>query len=261
MKKWHLIIDNVPQKGSWNMAVDEFLFNSLSEQPQTFLRFYQWKNPTVSLGYSQQIHRAADISFCEASGIDIVRRMTGGKLVLHDHEITYSLCSSDKKTFTDRLPDSYRKISLGLMKGLELMGLKPELADAPPVEYIKGVLPCFSHPAQNEIKVNGKKIIGSAQKRVGTRFIQHGSIPTGENEQILRSVSSFRVGSKIRLISLSEALGRELSYEQAVDFFIQGFSDFFRIDCLSHEFSSDDILKIQALQRDKYESRDWTYLR
>jgi lipoate-protein ligase A len=74
-------------------------------------------------------------------------------------------------------------------------------------------------------------------------------------------VSSFRVGSKISLISLSEALGRELSYEQAVDFFIQGFSDFFRIDCLSHEFSSDDILKIQALQHEKYESRDWTYLR
>ncbi|MCK4338263.1 MAG: lipoate--protein ligase family protein, partial [Candidatus Aminicenantes bacterium] len=254
-------IDNVPQKGSWNMAVDEFLFYSLSEQPQTFLRFYQWKNPTVSLGYSQQIQRAADISFCEAGGIDIVRRMTGGKLVLHNHEITYSLCSSDKEMFTDRLPDSYRKISLGLMKGLELMGLKPELADEPPVEYIKGVLPCFSHPAQNEIEVNGKKIIGSAQKRVNTRFIQHGSIPMGENEQILRMVSSLRLESKISLISLSEALGRELSYEQAVDFFIQGFSDFFRIDCLPYEFSSDDILKIQALQHDKYESRDWTYLR
>ncbi|MGB6865586.1 MAG: hypothetical protein WBE11_07820, partial [Candidatus Aminicenantaceae bacterium] len=77
MKEWDLIIDDTPLDGSWNMAVDEYLFQSLTEEPQTIVRFYAWKNPTVSLGYSQKVLEVADVEFCKKHGIDIVRRMTG----------------------------------------------------------------------------------------------------------------------------------------------------------------------------------------
>jgi len=244
------------------MAADEFLFNSLTDRPNTFLRFYRWENPTVSLGSSQSIKKAVDIAFCKDNKIDIIRRMTGGKLVLHHREITYSICSMDTGIFSTTLSDSYKRISSGLMRGLELMGLKPELANASPVEYARSVLPCFSHPARNEVEIEGKKIIGSAQKRLGSRFIQHGSIPTGYDEKLLRSVSALSgEEAPIRLITLTEALGKEPDYEQVARFFIQGLSEYFKIECLPYEFSSDDRRQIRDLQLSKYENRDWNQMR
>jgi lipoate-protein ligase A len=114
------------------MAVDEYLFQTLTEEPQTIVRFYAWKNPTVSLGYSQKASDVVDIDFCKKNGIDIVRRMTGGKLVLHHKEVTYSLASSDTEIFTATLADSYRLISEALMNGLEKMGLVSALANPAP---------------------------------------------------------------------------------------------------------------------------------
>jgi len=166
-QNWFLIIDKSPLPGSLNMAVDDYLFRNLDENPQTFVRFYRWERPTVSLGYSQRIHRVADIDFCQQNGIDIVRRMTGGKLVLHHKEVTYSICSSDSQTFPPTVGESYKLVSEALMRGLEKMGLKAYLADSPPDFYARGNLPCFSYPARNEIELMGKKIIGSAQKRIG----------------------------------------------------------------------------------------------
>jgi len=189
VKEWKLIVDKKPLIGSLNMAVDDFLFRSLSGEPQTYLRFYGWERPTVSLGYSQDIRKVVDVEYCQKQGIDIVRRMTGGKLVLHHKEVTYSLCSSDKETFTSTLADSYRLISQALMRGFEKMGLKSYLADAPPNSYVRGNLPCFSFPARDEIEVEGKKLVGSAQKRAGSKFIQHGSIPLEEDEGFLAHVS------------------------------------------------------------------------
>jgi len=123
------------------MAVDDFLFRSLSSEPETYFRFYRWERPTVSLGYSQDIRKVVDVEYCRKQRIDIVRRMTGGKLVLHHKEVTYSLCSSDRETFTSTLADSYRLVSQALIRGFEKMGLKSYLADAPPNSYVRGNLP------------------------------------------------------------------------------------------------------------------------
>jgi lipoate-protein ligase A len=216
VKGWKLIVDKKPLVGSLNMAVDDFLFRSLSSEPQTYLRFYRWERPTVSLGYSQGIQKVVDVEYCQKKGIDVVRRMTGGKLVLHHREVTYSLCSSDKETFTATLADSYRLISLGLIRGLAKIGLKSYLADSPPNSYARGNLPCFSYPARNEIEIEGKKIVGSAQKRAGSKFIQHGSIPLEEDKGFLAPVSFLKKeDNKGRMISVSEALGKKVSFDWA----------------------------------------------
>jgi lipoyl(octanoyl) transferase len=94
MKEWDLIVDNTPLEGAWNMAVDEYLFRSVQECNRTFLRFYMWKRPTLSLGNSQKFENVVDPEACQKLRIDVVRRITGGKLVLHFKELTYCLCSS-----------------------------------------------------------------------------------------------------------------------------------------------------------------------
>jgi lipoate-protein ligase A len=260
MKGWDLIIDDTPLDGSWNMAVDEYLFQSLTEEQQTIVRFYAWKNPTVSLGYSQKVLEIADVEFCKKNGIDIVRRMTGGKLVLHHKEVTYSLASSDTEVFTATLADSYRIISEALMKGLEMMGLMPALASPAPQEYVRGNLPCFSYPSRNEVEVGGKKIIGSAQKRVGTKFIQHGSIPLEEDDDLLTSISFLEgAGEEVRMISLIEALGRTMDFNQAVDRFVQGLGEYFGVQLMRRTLGGNEIEAVRQLQKDKYGNPAWTF--
>ncbi len=253
-------MDREPLSGSLNMAVDDFLFQSLPDVPVTCLRFYAWKRPTVSFGYSQDIRKVVDVEHLQEQGIDIVRRMTGGKLVLHHKEVTYSLCSSDSETFTSTLMDSYKLISQALMRGLEIMGLKPSLAAAPPDSYVKGDLPCFSYPAQNEIEVQGKKIIGSAQKRAGSKFIQHGSIPLEEDEGLLESASlSKSEKGSMRMIFLSQAMGAKVSFDWVVEHLILGISDFFDIGLIPKTFKIIEKEAILEIQKEKYGNREWTF--
>jgi lipoate-protein ligase A len=241
------------------MAVDEFLFRSLDDNPRTYLRFYQWERPTASLGYTQNVVKAIDLDFCRRNGIDVVRRITGGKLVLHHREITYSVVSSDTATFTGTLAGSYKLISRALMRGLELMGLAPTSADKAPPFYAKSDLPCFSHPAQDEIELGGRKIIGSAQKRAGTGFLQHGSIPLGHDERLLKSVSLLQDDTaEIRMTSLSEALGRPVEFRWAVERFVAGFREFFHGDPEPLVLTPEDEESIVALERTKYANEEWT---
>ena len=260
MKEWDLIVDDTPLDGSWNMAVDEYLFQTLTEEPQTIVRFYAWKNPTVSLGYSQKASDVVDIDFCKKNGIDIVRRMTGGKLVLHHKEVTYSLASSDTEIFTATLADSYRLISEALMNGLEKMGLVSALANLAPQEYVRGNLPCFSYPSRNEVEVNGRKIIGSAQKRIGTKFIQHGSIPLVEDDDLLTFISFLEgAGKEVRMISLTEALGSTIDFDQVVDVFVQGIEEYFGIRLMRRTLGENENEVVCQIQKDKYGNPAWTF--
>ena len=259
MKRWDLIIDSAPAVGAWNMAVDEFLFVSLSDRPGTSVRFYQWATPTVSLGCSQDITRVADVEACRARGIDIVRRITGGKLVLHHHEVTYSVCSSETDVFTGTLSESYRLISRGLMAGLARAGIRASLAGPPPQDYVRGSLPCFSHPGLDEVEWEGKKIIGSAQKRVGTKFLQHGSIPLAKDESLLQAVSFLdRTGSGLRMGSLSEAAGRPVDFEAAVADLVSGLAEFFGVEFVPRAFSAQESAAVERIRRGRYADSGWT---
>ena len=242
------------------MAVDDYLFRSLGEKPQTTVRFYSWKNPTASLGYSQKADKVLDVQYCQNNGIDVVRRITGGKMVLHFREVTYSICSSDSGVFTDKLSDSYRLISEALMKGLEKMGLDSVLAEEPPSSYARGNLPCFSYPARNEVEVNEKKVIGSAQKRVGSTFIQHGSIPLEDDRDLLRKISFLEEREEdIRLISLAQALGKKVKFDWAVDFFIAGISDYFHVELMPRVLTEKERETVSQIQKQRYTSAGWTF--
>src|SRR3981189_824115 len=85
---WRLLLDP-PAGGAWNMAVDEVLLDGVAagEAPPT-LRFYQWTPPCLSLGYFQAID-VVDFEGCRAHGVEVVRRPSGGRTILHDRELTY----------------------------------------------------------------------------------------------------------------------------------------------------------------------------
>lgn len=259
-KCWYLLIDRTPKEGSWNMAVDEFLFHSVKKHPRTYLRFYSWIRPTVSLGCSQRVEKVLNIELCRKKGIDIVRRMTGGKVVLHHEEVTYSIASSEDGIFSSSIQESYRLISEALMEGLRRLGLKPYMTSFHPASYAKGNLPCFSYPAKDEVEVNGKKIIGSAQKRVEKSFIQHGSIPLRNTSSLLKNIAFLQPGGeKIRMISLEEALDRVVEFDEVVASLVEGFSHYFQIEFLPKVLTKKDREKIFRYHQAKYSSPDWTF--
>ena len=257
-KSWRLLIDREPGRGSWNMAVDDYLFQSLERESGTCLRFYSWIRPTVSLGYSQDPARVLDVEGCRSRGIDVVRRITGGKLVLHDREVTYALCSDDTELFSDNLTESYRRISQGLMRGLECMGLDPRLAGSPPSAYARSDLPCFSYPARDEIEVRARKIVGSAQKRKGPCFLQHGSIPLLPDDGKLRRIlPQQEQRERIRSISLSEALGRTIDFFGAVTQLSRGLAEFFGVTLQPWNLSPPIRREITRLEKRRHADPEW----
>lgn len=256
---WHLLVESEPLAGSLNMAVDEHLFRALGGGPATVLRFYRWVRPTASLGRGQKAEQVVDREFCGRNGIDIVRRPTGGKLVLHHREITYAVASNDAALFTDTLAGSYKLISSALVLGLKKMGLDAGLAGQAPPSYARGTMPCFTLPARDEVEIGGLKIVGSAQKRAGGAFLQHGSIPVRHDPALLRSVSLYPEKADLRMTSLSEVLGREVGYDWAVERMTAGFAEFFGAELRPLTLADSDREAVAALEDRKYAAPEWTF--
>jgi lipoate-protein ligase A len=147
------------------------------------------------------------------------------------------------------------------------MGLAPGMAETSPPAYIKGIMPCFALPARDEIEIGGKKIIGSAQKRTGAAFLQHGSIPLEKDDGLLAAVAAPEAKSQAAtspagesgMTSLSEALGRAVDFGWAVERLCRGFSDFFGVAFEPFALGPEDREAVSALRDSRYASDAWTF--
>jgi lipoyl(octanoyl) transferase len=174
MHPWRLI-RTPPAPGAWNMAVDEALMASVSEGGAPVLRFYRWTPACLSLGRNQPAAGHYSPDELERLGIDVVRRMTGGRAVLHDEELTYSAIVGDRKLGTPR--QVYRAINAALAAGLQRLGVAAALVPAGATIPVPSTTPCFADPVPDEVAAAGAKLIGSAQVRLGGVLLQHGSLP------------------------------------------------------------------------------------
>ncbi len=225
---WRLLPYRV-LRASENMAIDEAVFrlNSRDGMPPT-LRFFGWAPPAVSLGYFQKASLEIDVGFCRRSGIDIVRRPTGGKAVLHQHELTYSLVgTTETPLFTDDILGTYRIISSCIEDALRRLGLTPEVAmegrsaAGTPLEGY-----CFAAPSRYELLVGGRKICGSAQVRTGGIFLQHGSLLIDIDAGRVSAVMGVEeAGVSATTTSLREQLGRPVPAGEMVRILRQAFEE------------------------------------
>ncbi len=176
--QWRLIIDP-PMSGSENMEKDILLMTEVaSGESPPILRLYRWSPPAVSIGYFQDANDVVDLKACNASGVDVVRRPTGGRLVLHSDELTYSIIVPEAHPYIDNsgVVDAYRKISRGILTAFNLLGIVGSLAvdDLQKLGLSGGS--CFDSPSAYEIQVENKKVVGSAQLRRDGILLQHGSV-------------------------------------------------------------------------------------
>ncbi len=179
MPDWYLLHEEKALSAEENMARDEFLFLRAQQEKIGVLRLYQWEKPSFSFGVSQRLAKAVNLNFIREHNLAYVRRITGGKTVLHNDEITYAVVSSEDVFFQDNdLYKSYLLIARVLLQAFQKLGIPAELSNPRSNSTLaRSNNPCFSFPTPNEIEVNGKKIAGSAQKRNNRALLQHGSIP------------------------------------------------------------------------------------
>ena len=171
------------------MALDAWLLRRTLEGGGPNLRFYLWTRPTLSLGRSQDAQMVVDFPFCDARGIDVVRRPTGGRAVLHHLELTYAATGLfGRDGFPKGVQETYRAICEALCAGLSRLGVgaSPWGGGHAPLPSPKSPLPCFANPAPGEIVLHGKKMIGSAMAVDGAGFLQHGSILIAVDEPLQR---------------------------------------------------------------------------
>ena len=240
MQVWRLIRDGF-NDGYYNMAVDEAIADAVEKgvSPPT-LRLYGWKSPTLSIGYSQRTDKKIDTEYCRKNKIDIVLRPTGGRAVLHDKEVTYSFISpKNNPLFPDNISGTYRVIGEALSKGLSILGIDANSNSACRIPHSVFRNPsCFATTSQYEITVDGKKLIGSAQRRFKNSFLQHGSIPLENHHETLALCLGFKEGYKgkrfvnllkEKSIAMNELNGRVYSYNEVVDAIVRGFGDVFKL--------------------------------
>lgn len=236
MPFWDLILDN-DLDGTSNMAIDAALLDEVenSADSKTIVRLYRWSRPTISLGRNQNVDTAVDPAYCEAHGIDVVHRPTGGRAVLHDDELTYAVASNDSVSFGDSIYANYKSVSEALCDGFNRLGVPATLAPETrkvPTPPTGGDLPCFVSPSRYELTVRGRKIVGSAQRRLRRSFLQHGSMPIQcDREKLARATRM--IDSTVlyeEMAGLAEFLPERPSIEKLTDALVAGFQKRFNAE-------------------------------
>ncbi len=199
--------------GSVNMQRDSKLLDSHQPGDDPVLRLYRWRPASVTIGYNQDFGNF-DREAIEAFGCNLVKRPTGGRAIFHADELTYSVTgSSPGPLFGNNLHQSYMKINEALILFLQRLGLEAEISAGETREAMRSLV-CFKSAGKHEIRVGGKKLVGSAQRRRGGVFLQHGSILTGDRH--LQLPGFLRPGpagtgmSQEELANLTTDLSREL---------------------------------------------------
>lgn len=224
---WRLVIDDGPADGAWNMALDRAvqLSHATGEAPPT-LRLYRWRRPTVTLGRFQDV-AGVDIDVCEREGIDVVRRFTGGRGVLHDDELTYSLVAGVRDGLPRGVAASYRVLCAGLAEAYRALGVDAALTARPRGDGSSAA--CYLHATAADLSLGALKLSGSAQVWHESTVLQHGSFTV--TRDAAREASVFRLddAGAARLAAetatLEDALSRTPSEGELVVAVIAGIAD------------------------------------
>ncbi len=266
------LLINGPTDGFLNMAIDESLLLSCQrgEEPSLFptIRFYQWSTPTLSLGYAQRSSQAVDRHYCREAGIKVVRRLTGGRAVLHHKEVTYSVVAhTDNPPFCGSISDTYLLLSQAIMGAYTSLGIAAEMAGKEEGHSLSispmTRSPCFYSPSRHEIVYQGKKLVGSAQKRQKGSLLQHGSILLDFDPQLLLLATCQQPGMRLpeRVTSIKEILQREVSPDGLIEKLAASFRKTLKLKLSPGELTDREREVAQRLCEEKYSQDAWNYLR
>lgn len=216
--RWRLLFA-APRSGAENMARDSALQARAARTGETVFSIYSWARPTLSFGRHQPAAGLYDIDKIRSANVDVVRRPTGGRAILHDREVTYSVTSPVRDA--EPLRETYARINRILLDGLDRLGVDVELASPSERAPAPSVRPCFETPGEGELVARGSKLVGSAQWRDEGALLQHGSILVDDDQSSLPSFAAPAFGASANAIprpaTLHALLGRSPAIDEVAD--------------------------------------------
>lgn len=258
----------------YNMAMDEALLNFVSRGDiDPVIRFYTWNPATLSIGYFQRLQKEIDIDKVKEKGYGLVRRQTGGRGVLHDKELTYSVIVPESHpNMPSTVTEAYKIISQGLLEGFKNLGFETYFAiPRSKEERDKLKQPrssvCFDAPSWYELVVEGRKIAGSAQTRQKGVILQHGSILQDIDIDDLFDMFKFkneRLKAKMKenfvqkAVAINDISNQHITLNEMENAFEAGFKKGLNIDFKPLELTEKQLEEVQELE-DKYRSEAWMY--
>jgi lipoyl(octanoyl) transferase len=275
-RKWRFI-DTGSLSPAMNMAIDEAILTVHSEgKTLPTVRFYTWDPATLSIGYFQKAEKEINFEKVREYGLGFVRRPTGGRAVLHDKELTYSVIVSENyPEMPSQVTEAYRVISNGLLKGFQNLGFHAEMvslaSEEEKAKYASlGSSACFDSPSWYELVVEGKKVAGSAQTRQKGTILQHGSILLDWDVDMLFNVLNFpseRVKERMKASFLDKAVAinllgeRVVTLEEAKKAFFAGFAEGLEIELVPSELTKEELDLAKELAEQRYGTDEWNYKR
>ena len=258
----------------YNMAMDEALLNFVSRgEIDPVIRFYTWNPATLSIGYFQRLQKEIDIDKVKEKGYGLVRRQTGGRGVLHDKELTYSVIVPESHpNMPSTVTEAYKIISQGLLEGFKNLGFETYFAiPRSKEERDKLKQPrssvCFDAPSWYELVVEGRKIAGSAQTRQKGVILQHGSILQDIDIDDLFDMFKFkneRLKAKMKenfvqkAVAINDISNQHITLNEMENAFKSGFKKGLNIDFKPLELTEKQLEEVQELE-EKYRSEAWMY--
>ncbi len=272
--KWYFI-NSGPCSPSYNMALDEALLDWHSEGLiPPVIRFYEWNPATLSIGYFQTVEKEIDIEAVKRLGLGFVRRPTGGRGVLHEHELTYSVIVTESyPSMPATVTEAYRVISEGLLLGFQNLGLNAYFS-VPNTDEQKENLKnpksavCFDAPSWYELVVEGKKVAGSAQTRQKGVILQHGAILLDLDEDKLIQTFKFaseevrekvRKGLSQKAVSINKIISKPVTMEDCKTAFKKGFADALGIELVEYKLTQEQTNYVKQLEATRYANDIWNY--
>ena len=258
----------------YNMAMDEALLNFVSRgEIDPVVRFYTWDPATLSVGYFQRLKKEIDIDKVKEKGFGLVRRQTGGRGVLHDKELTYSVIVPEAHpNMPSTITEAYRVISEGLLEGFKLLGFDAYFAiprskeEREKLKQPRSAV-CFDAPSWYELVVEGRKIAGSAQTRQKGVILQHGSLLQDVDVDELFDMFIFkndRLKEKMKkafvdkAVAINDISDRHISIEEMEKAFEEGFKKGLNIEFKPLSLTENQLAEVKVLE-EKYRSEEWLY--
>ena len=239
------LITDPPATGSWNMSVDQALMETADSFAQPTLRIYNWHPATLSLGYFQPYHERLD--HFESLDCECVRRSTGGGAILHDQEITYSLCVPSVNRWSKKNTELYDLIHQATVETLQQWNIAAQLFRGNPEKTEGESEPflCFERRTSGDVILDHFKIGGSAQRRTRNALLQHGSILLSKSKHAPQ------------LPGIQDLSGKQIASNELTDAWIHSVNRRLKFDLLPGELSAIEIQSAKKIKNERYAMKQW----
>lgn len=267
---WYFL-DSGSGTPAYNMALDEALLNWHSEGkiPPT-LRFYTWNPSALSLGYFQKMSKI-NLDGVRRHRLGLIRRLTGGRAVLHDGELTYSVVVSEAHpNMPKSVTEAYRVISEGVLQGFRELGLNADFAVPDPKMNQTQSAVCFDEPSWYELVVDGRKAAGSAQTRQKGVILQHGAIPLDTDEDKLFDLFVYpnreardraQQGFSSKAAAINRLRDQPVTVDDSKRAFQTGFEQGLDMELIPFSLSEEQQAEVWGIAEERYSNDDWTFAR